>query len=69
MKIWALTKLGKTVARNVRNPDSLTYRIVHCLDRIGSGTSDQIANQLGENETDINWALGRLQKAGAVGTI
>jgi hypothetical protein len=60
MKIWRLTNIGKRLARSTRNPDSPLYKVIHCLDRIGSGTSDQIASFTGMSQAEVNMSLMRL---------
>ena len=62
MKIWAFTPIGKRAARSIRNPDSAAYKVLHCLDRLGGATSDQIASYTGIDIGTVNSMLGRLSR-------
>lgn len=61
MKIYQLTPVGKKLARSTSNPDTVGWRVVHHLDRVGQATPDQIASSTGLAEQDINLALVRLR--------
>ena len=60
MRVWSLTQLGKRVARGTRNPDTTAYKVIHCLDRLGTATSDQIASYCGVAMGEVNTALSRM---------
>lgn len=62
MKVFALTEYGKKLARKVNNPDSPVYRVLHCLDRIHTGTPDQIASYTGLSSYEVSSALGQLAR-------
>ena len=62
MKIYALTQMGKRLARSTSNPDTNNWRIVHHLDSIGHGTPDQIADYTGLSEGEVSAALGHLRR-------
>lgn len=66
MKIYALTRLGKRLARSTSNPDTANWRIVHYLDGTGHNTSDQIANYTGISEGEVTSALAQLRRKGIV---
>ena len=53
MEIYALTALGKAVARSTHSPDSPEWKVIHHLDLVGHATKDQIATycSLGQGET------------------
>jgi len=66
MKIYALTSLGKRLARSTQNPDTPGWKIVHYLDSTGIATSDQIIDSTGLSEEDTGSNLGNLKRKGVV---
>ena len=61
MKIYQLTQVGKRLARNTRNPDTVGWRIVHHLDKVGHATPDQMSQAISVSEGEINLALVKLR--------
>lgn len=62
MKIYALTPLGKRLARSTNNPDTAGWKIVHHLDGVGRGTPDQIASFIGISEEEVATTLSTLKR-------
>jgi hypothetical protein len=60
MRVWSLTVVGKRLARSTRNPDSPVYRVLHCLDFLGSATSDRIAEFTGLSNTEVGLSLSKM---------
>lgn len=53
MRVYALTPWGRRLARSTRNPNTAGFRAVHYLDRVGSATQDQLADNTGVNSTEL----------------
>ena len=66
MKIFALTSLGRRLARSTRNPDTSAWRIVHYLSNIGHGTPDQIAEYVGLSNSEVSGTLSALRRKNIV---
>lgn len=62
MKIYALTQLGKRLARSTNNPDTNNWKIVHYLDGVGHSTPDQVADYTGIPEGEVAGSLGYLRR-------
>ena len=62
MKIYALTPMGKRLARSTNNPDTIGWKIVHHLDGVGHSTPDQIAGYIGESEEETASTLATLKR-------
>ena len=66
MKIYALTPLGKRLARSTQNPDTPGWRIVHYLDNTGYATPDQVAGGTGMDEGEVGTNMGFLRRKGII---
>ena len=62
MKVFALTEYGKRMARKINNPDTPAYRVLHCLDKIHTGTAEQIASYTGLSISQVGSALSDLAR-------
>jgi len=62
MQIYALTPLGKRLARSINNPDSSGYRIIHFLDQQGHADTTQIAEFCGLSVSEASSMLRRLSR-------
>jgi len=69
MRIYALTQLGKRLARSTNNPDTPAWRVVHYLDSNGHGTPDQVADYTGLSVGEASSTLGALKRKGIVGEV
>jgi len=69
VRIYALTKFGKQLARSTTNPDTNGWKIVHHLDRVGHNSPDQIASYTGMSEGEAGANLGNLRRKGIVAEI
>jgi len=63
MRIYALTPLGKKLARNTNNPDTAEWKVVHALDFRGYGTADQIASDANLDYNETAMALNKLKRS------
>lgn len=62
MRIFALTPVGKRLARSVTNPDSPGYRVVAHLDQAGHATIEQIAEFCGMSEKEASSVIRKLKR-------
>lgn len=62
MVVYILTPMGKRATRNIRNPDTPAFRVLYFLDKMGSGTKEQIASYTGLSEGQVAVAIGKLKK-------
>lgn len=62
MKIYALTPMGKRLARSTNSPDTTGWKIVHHLDGVGHGTPDQIADYIGVSQEETATTLATLKR-------
>ena len=69
MKIYALTPLGKKLARSTSNPDTPGWRIVHYLDGVGHATPDQIASYIGLSGGEVASSLSALRRKKIIGEV
>ncbi len=66
MKIYTLTQLGSRLARSTNNPNTSNWRVVHYLDGMGHGTSDQIADHIGVPNDELAGSLSLLRRKGVI---
>ena len=69
MKIYALTNIGKRLARSTNNPDTTGWRVVHYLDGVGHSTPDQVADYTGLGEGEVSGTLSELRRKGIVAEV
>ena len=62
IEIYGLTEAGKRAARNVRNPNTPEWRIIHYLDLARHATKEQVAQYAGLPQGVANKALRNLQR-------
>lgn len=61
MDIFALTPLGKAIARSTRSPDSPEWKVIHHLDLMGHATRSQIQEYCGLGDAEVTAALVKLR--------
>ena len=66
MKIYALSPLGKRLARGTSNPDTANWRVLHYLDSVSYATNDQVAIYTGLEDNQALGALGTLKRKGLI---
>lgn len=62
MEIYTLTRVGLKLARNIHNPDTIGYRIIHYLDGHSAATVEQIADNCGASKSEALSILGKLRR-------
>ena len=62
IEIYGLTDTGKRLARNVRNPDTVDWRVIHYLDRVIKATKEQIAEYCGLSSNQASAVLKKLKR-------
>ncbi len=62
MRIYALTSMGKKLARSVTNPDSPGYKVIAHLDQSGHATIEQIAAFCGMSEKEASSVIRKLKR-------
>jgi DNA-binding MarR family transcriptional regulator len=50
VRIYSLTALGQSLARNTRSPNTPAWTIIHFLDKRNAASDDQIAEFTGLNK-------------------
>ncbi len=66
IQVYALTPLGRAMARSVKNPPTPPYRIIHHLDKVGHATRDQLESMLGISTAEAAVALVKLRHKGII---
>ena len=61
MKIYALTQLGMRAASNTNAPDSVNWRVIFSLRKLGRATMDQLALDTGCSTEEIGGAIVTLK--------
>jgi len=61
MQIFALTPLGKSLARSIRSPQSTEWKIIHHLDLSGHASKEQIETYCGLSSGEATSALMKLR--------
>jgi len=69
MRIYALTPIGKRLARSVNNPDSPAYRIITHLDQVGHSTTEQAAQFCGMSPREASSILSVLRRRKVVNEV
>ena len=68
MKIYQLTRTGRSIARTTNNPDTANWRVIHYMDGLGTPTAsaqvtfDQIVMGTGLDEGQAAGSLALLRK-------
>jgi len=66
LKIWALTRTGRKLARSTTNPDAPSYRVIAFLDGRSQADSEQIAEFTGLSTNEVFTILYKLKLRGIV---
>lgn len=61
MQIYALTQLGKAIARSTRNPSTPEWKVIHHLDLVGNAEMSRIATYCGLSTGEASAVLTRLR--------
>ncbi len=61
IQIYALTAIGKAMARSSKNPDTSAWRVVHFLDGVGNATREQISEYCSLNAGETASVLLKLR--------
>lgn len=69
MRIYALTPIGRKLARSTSNPDSPAYRVVAHLDQTGHATVEQVAEFSGLSASEASGILRVLRRKRVVSEV
>lgn len=61
MRIYALTEIGRKLARSTSNPDSPAYRVVAYLYQVGQSTTEQTAEFCGMSLKETSAIYSKLR--------
>lgn len=60
MRFYALTEAGMNAARRISNPDTPAYKVLSCLARLHSASTEKICEYTGMDLGTVQVALGQL---------
>ena len=69
MRVYQLTPEGKKIARSVNDTGSGAWKVLRYLDRVGSATTDQIAQYTGLQGQELASAIGQLKRGRAIAEV
>ena len=62
MKIYRITPYGVRVARSIRAPDSLKWRIIRFMDKTYQSTDEQISESCAMSIGEVHSIAGQLKQ-------